>query len=106
MFNLDGNQKVTATSDVTVVSSGTEIENKAAIIDGRNNSGSSLDLNMDGHSLSIESYPYTFYMTSSNHKIDVHDADTISVKAIVDRLCICPSGVGMKLIYKPIKIFY
>lgn len=23
-----------------------------------------------------------FYMTSSNHKIDVHDADTISVKAI------------------------
>ena len=97
LFNLDGNQKVTATSDVTVVSSGTEIENKAAIIDGRNNSGSSLDLNMDGHSLSIESYPYTFYMTSSNHKIDVHDADTISVKAIGRPIMYMPVGSGNEI---------
>ena len=97
LFNLDGNQKVTATSDVTVVSSGTEIENKAAIIDGRNNRGSSLDLNMDGHSLSIESYPYTFYMTSSNHKIDVHDADTISVKAIGRPIMYMPVGSGNEI---------
>ena len=90
-------KKVTATSDVTVVSSGTEIENKAAIIDGRNNSGSSLDLNMDGHSLSIESYPYTFYMTSSNHKIDVHDADTISVKAIGRPIMYMPVGSGNEI---------
>ena len=103
LFNLDGNQKVTATSDVTVVSSGTEIENKAAIIDGRNNSGSSLDLNMDGHSLSIESYPYTFYMTSSNHKIDVHDADTISVKAIGRPIMYMRREWEWKLIYKPNK---
>ena len=60
-------------------------------------SGSSLDLNMDGHSLSIESYPYTFYMTSSNHKIDVHDADTISVKAIGRPIMYMPVGSGNEI---------
>ena len=97
LFNLEGDQKVTATSDVTVVSKGTEIENKAAIIDGRNNSGSSLDVNMDGHSLSIESYPYTFYMISNNHEVNIHDADTISVKAIGRPIMYMTVGSGNEI---------
>ncbi len=92
LFNLGPDQKVAASGDVFVVSKGTDIENKAYIFDGSAGDEGTLDLDMNGHSLSIDSGAHIFYISKNNTGLNIHNADTI--KASSNYKPIVYSGVG------------
>lgn len=80
-FNLGSDRKVTASGDVSIISKGTDIENKAAVFDGSAGDEGTLDLDMSGHSLSIDSGTHIFYITKNNTGISIHNADTIEISS-------------------------
>ena len=73
-YELDGNRKVTALSDVSVIS---KEKSKWPIIDGRDNANSSLDWNMGGHSLTIDAKANGIRIDQSNTNVNIHNADNI-----------------------------
>ena len=81
LYQLDGNRAVTASGDVTVTS--VSEENKsAAIIAGNKTENSSLDLDMNGHSLTIDAKSQGIHLTKDNTNVNIHNADNI--KGTVD----------------------
>ena len=73
-YELDGNRKVTALSDVSVIS---KEKSKWPIIDGRDNENSSLDWDMGGHSLTIDAKANGIRIDQSNTNVNIHNADNI-----------------------------
>ena len=73
-YELDGNRKVTALSDVSVIS---KEKSKWPIIDGRDNANSSLDWDMGGHSLTIDAKANGIRIDQSNTNVNIHNADNI-----------------------------
>lgn len=82
LYRLDGEQKVTALSDVTINSQSTDESNSIIIYSGKSEN-SSLDLDMDGHSLAIDAKSAGIYITKNNTNINIHNADTI--ESTIDR---------------------
>ena len=74
LYVLDGEQKVTALSDVSVVSAE---GGRWPIINSTDSAGSSLDLDMNGHSLAIDAKSNGIYITKDNTNINIHNADSI-----------------------------
>ena len=74
-YELDGNRKVTALSDVSVISK--EKSDWHPIIDGRYNADSSLDWDMNGHSLAIDAKTNVIKINQSNTNVNIHNADNI-----------------------------
>ena len=74
-YELDGNRKVTALSDVSVISK--EKSDWHPIIDGRYNADSSLDWDMNGHSLAIDAKANVIKINQSNTNVNIHNADNI-----------------------------
>ncbi|WP_296827270.1 autotransporter outer membrane beta-barrel domain-containing protein [uncultured Megasphaera sp.] len=93
MFKLNGEQKVTATGDVSVLSEmNYDIQDPVYIFDGNETEGDEtegsetkgkLDLNMNSHSLTIDSGSDSeiFFINQSDTQVNIHDADTIEVTA-------------------------
>ncbi|WP_298014011.1 hypothetical protein, partial [uncultured Megasphaera sp.] len=77
LYKLDGEQKVTALSDVTVVSKSTDEGKSAVIISSTDSADSSLDLDMNGHSLAIDAKTSGIYITKDNTNVNIHNADSI-----------------------------
>ena len=73
-YELDGNRKVTALSDVSVIS---KEKSKWPIIDGRDNANSSLDWDMGGHSLTIDAKANGIRIDQLNTNVNIHNADNI-----------------------------
>ncbi|WP_164726614.1 autotransporter outer membrane beta-barrel domain-containing protein [Veillonella ratti] len=99
LYRLDGEQKVTALSDVTISSQSTD-ESSSIIIYSGKSENSSLDLDMDGHSLAIDAKSAGIYITKDNTTINIHNADTI--ESTVDRhnLIIATKGNGSTINYE------
>ena len=99
LYRLDGEQKVTALSDVTINSQSTD-ESSSIIIYSGKSENSSLDLDMDGHSLAIDAKSAGIYITKDNTNINIHNADTI--ESTVDRhnLVIATKGNGSIINYE------
>ena len=74
LYVLDGEQKVTALSDVSIVSAE---GGRWPIINSTTSAGSSLDLDMNGHSLAIDAKTSGIYITKDNTNINIHNADSI-----------------------------
>ena len=93
LYKLDGEQKVTALSDVTINSQSTDGSSSIIIYSGKSEN-SSLDLDMDGHSLAIDAKSAGIYITKDNTNINIHNADTI--ESTIDRhnLVIATKGNG------------
>jgi len=87
LFDFTSDQKVTATGDVTVTSKwpGGEVSvGEGIIFDGgfkEDSAKENLDLNMDGHSLSIDAEPDILYIERDNVNVNIHDADKIEMTA-------------------------
>ena len=79
-YVLDGDRNVTALSDVSIISKG---ESNWPIIDGRDNANSSLDWDMNGHSLAIDAKANGIRIDKSNTNVNIHNADNI--EETVDR---------------------
>ncbi|MBS6254996.1 autotransporter outer membrane beta-barrel domain-containing protein [Megasphaera massiliensis] len=77
LYKLDGEQKVTALSDVTVVSKSTDEGKSAVIISSTTSANSSLDLDMNGHSLAIDAKTSGIYITKDNTNVNIHNANSI-----------------------------
>lgn len=99
LYRLDGEQKVTALSDVTISSQSTENASSIIIYSGKSEN-SSLDLDMNGHSLAIDAKSAGIYITKDNTNINFHNADTI--ESTVDRhnLVIATRGNGSTINYE------
>lgn len=99
LYRLDGEQKVTALSDVTISSQSTD-ESSSIIIYSGKSENSSLDLDMDGHSLAIDAKSAGIYITKDNTTINIHNAD--SIESTVDRhnLVIATKGNGSTINYE------
>ena len=74
LYVLDGEQKVTALSDVSIVSAE---GGRWPIINSTDSANSSLDLDMNGHSLAIDAKSNGIYITKDNTNINIHNADSI-----------------------------
>lgn len=99
LYRLDGEQKVTALSDVTISSQSTENTSSIIIYSGKSEN-SSLDLDMNGHSLNIDAKSAGIYITKDNTTINIHNAD--SIESTVDRhnLVIATKGNGSTINYE------
>lgn len=99
LYRLDGEQKVTALSDVTISSQSTENASSIIIYSGKSEN-SSLDLDMNVHSLAIDAKSAGIYITKDNTNINFHNADTI--ESTVDRhnLVIATRGNGSTINYE------
>ncbi|WP_368393576.1 hypothetical protein [Veillonella ratti] len=99
LYRLDGEQKVTALSDVTISSQSTENASSIIIYSGKSEN-SSLDLDMDGHSLAIDAKSAGIYITKDNTNINIHNAD--SIESTVDRhnFVIATKGNGSIINYE------
>lgn len=73
-YELDGDRKVTALSDVSVIS---KEKSNWPIIYSRDNANSSLDLDMNGHSLAIDAKSQGIHLTTDNTNVNIHNADNI-----------------------------
>ncbi|WP_302359626.1 autotransporter outer membrane beta-barrel domain-containing protein [uncultured Megasphaera sp.] len=84
LFELNGEQKVTATDDVSVRSElNYEIEDPVVYIFDGNETAGKLDLNMNDHSLTIDSgYEFDiFFVNQSDTQVNIHNADNIEATA-------------------------
>lgn len=99
LYSLDGEQKVMALSDVTINSQSPDGSPSIIIYSGKSEN-SSLDLDMDGHSLAIDAKSAGIYITKNNTNINIHNADTI--ESTVDRhnLVIATKGNGSIINYE------
>lgn len=104
-YKLDGEQKVTALSDVTISSQSTD-ESKSVIINSTTSANSALDLDMDGHSLAIDAKSAGIYITKNNTNINIHNADTI--ESTIDRhnLVIATKGNGSAINFEANNIIF
>ena len=84
LFELNGEQQVTATGNVSVRSElNYEIEDPVVYIFDGNETAGKLDLNMNDHSLTIDSgYEFDiFFVNQSDTQVNIHNADNIKVTA-------------------------
>ena len=84
LFDFTVDQEVTATSDVSVISEVADGEEMKVVFDGslkEDLAKGNLDLNMDGHILSIDAKPDILYIGQDNVSVNIHDAYTIEVTA-------------------------
>ena len=105
LYKLDGKQNVTALSDVTISSQSTD-ENQSVIINSTTSENSSLDLDMNGHSLAIDAKSAGIYTTKDNTNINIHNAD--SIESTVDRhnLVIATKGNGSSINFEANNIIF
>lgn len=93
LYRLDGEQKVVASGDVAVTSISDE-NKSAAIIAGYKTEGSSLDLDMNGHSLAIDAKMAGIYVMKDNTNINIHNADSIETTVDHHNLVAVTKGNG------------
>ena len=73
-YELDGERTVTALSDVSIIS---KEKSNWPIIYGRDNTDSSLELDMKGHSLAIDVKSQGIHIEQDNTNVNIHNADNI-----------------------------
>ena len=82
-MRLPKEQKVTALSDVTVVSKSTDEGKSAVIISSTTSANSSLDLDMNGHSLAIDAKTSGIYITKDNTNVIFITRTVLKVRLMI-----------------------
>ena len=93
LFYITDKQEVKATSDVSVVSKWQNGTNTKYLFYGEYYD-SMLDLDMNSHSLSIESDPAIFYVRGGDIQLNIHGADTIEATADAGHIINVSGGSG------------
>lgn len=93
LFQLDGEREVVATGDVTVTSTD-DGSKRTSIIAGDKTEGSSLDLDMNGHSLTIDAKSQGIFINKNNTTVNIHNADTIESTVNNHNMLVMNKGNG------------
>ena len=93
LYILNGNQEVTASGDVTIISSST-VHGTPAIINGTKSANSGFDLDMKGHFLAIDAQSSGVYITKDNTTVNIHNADSIETTVDHHNLVAITKGNG------------